>query len=136
MTDDIKKAIEEYQCPGCTNGSDTSCYEKGNSLECAKHSAGTNMLGKGWILLGMPRGFDRLGERKEVEFCIFDTFEKGWGYDKFNYPVWKYLNTGNHTLVRGLCPRTSKPFIHLFLEDCISQIDCLKITDDDLANMD
>lgn len=136
MDINILEAIGKYQCAGCTNGSDISCYEKGVNAECGKHSAGTNMLGRGWILLGMPIGFNRLGQEKTTEFCIFDSFEKGWRYDKFNYPVWKHLNSNNHTLVRGICPRVGKPFIHVFLEDCIDKIDCLEITIDDISEMD
>ena len=122
LEESIKNAIEEYQCSGCTNGSDISCYKRSNQLpsnvECLNHSAGTNMLGLGWILLGMPTGFNRLGMNKDTEFCIFNCLGDGWGYNKYNTAVWKHLNKEGHTLVRGLSPRTSKPFIHVFLGLC------------------
>ena len=70
------------------------------------------------------------------EFCIFNCLGDGWGYNKYNTAVWKHLNKEGHTLVRGLSPRTSKPFIHVFLEDCADDIDCLELFSEDLEGMD
>lgn len=133
----ILDAIENYQCSGCVCGSNISCYEKGINLECSKHVAGTRSMGIGRVFLGMPKGFNRLGESDNLTIQIFNSFrEKDWTYDMWNIPVWKYLNGSNHTFVRGLCPRTNTPFLHVILEDCISDIDCFEITEQHIAEMD
>jgi len=138
MKDKFKKAIEEYQCSGCVRGSNIQCYEKSkesDQIKCSKHVVGTSTLGIGRFLLGMPKGFNRvLGNN---EFCIYGRFlSSSWVYDKFNVPVWKHLTKNGHTLVRGVCPRINTLFIHVFLEDCISEIDCLEITQSDIYGMD
>jgi len=66
---------------------------------------------------------------------IFETFEKGWGYNTFNVPAWKYLKDG-HTFVRGMSPRVNLLFIHVFLEDCMDKIECLEITEKIAEEMD
>lgn len=136
MEDKQKIAIEDYQCSGCVSGSDIECFEKGDHLECGKHSSGTICSGIGHIFLGMPTGFDRSGPFKDMKIKIFDSFEKGWCYDKFNIPVWKYKNENNHILVRGILPRINQPFLHIFLEDCLNKIACLEITKEDIELMD
>jgi hypothetical protein len=148
MKDNIKEAIEEYQCPGCVSGCDISCFKKdeiNESAACGKHTAGTMSFGTGAFFLGMPKGFNRLGHPHEnpdanLGIAIYETREDGWqeptGYKKWNIPVWKYLNEKGHTFVRGLSPRTNRPFLHVYLEDCMDQIDCLEITQEDVDYMD
>jgi hypothetical protein len=136
MENKIKEAIEEYQCSGCVCGSGIECYEKGGGEECKKHVIGTLISGIGKIFLGMPKGFDRLGVFHTQKICIFSTFSNGWGYNKFNIPVWKYLDQKGNVLVRGLSPRTNTPFLHIFLCDCLKEIDCLEITNKDIDEMD
>lgn len=85
----------------------------------------------------MPKGFNRLGKYTELKPIIFDKFDGAeWEYNKFNIPVWKYLNPEGHTMVRGLIPRRNEPFIHVYLENCIDKIDCLEITQSDVDQMD
>jgi len=133
----IQNVVEEYQCLGCVVGSDTSCYEKGGGVECAKHVAGTRVVPYvGLIFLGMPTGFNRLGGYQEMGIRIFQEFGDGWGYCKFNRPVWKYLDEHGNTLVRGLSPRINQPFLHIFLGDQRDKIDCVEITAQDIAEMD
>lgn len=136
MEKEIINFVENYQCPGCVCGFNISCFEKSDGIECGKHVVGTLITGIGHIFLGMPHGFNRLGHAEEMKIKGFKTFTDGWGYNKFNIPVWKYLDEENHTIVRGLSPRLNAPFLHIFLEDCISKIDCYEITTDDLENMD
>ena len=138
MKEDYKLAIEEYQCPGCVSGCDISCFENNTNggVGCGKHYSGTMISGVGNVLLGMPKGFNRIGENKSLNPNIFETFEAGWGYDMFNVPVWKHKNEAGHTLVRGIMPRRNEPFIHIYLEDCLSKIDCLEIRLDDVNDMD
>ncbi|GAB4343138.1 MAG: hypothetical protein Kow0089_18730 [Desulfobulbaceae bacterium] len=132
----VINAVETYQCPGCVHGSDISCYEKGDSLACNKHVAGTTISFIGRIFLGLPKGFNRLGVCDDTKINIFKTVEDGWGFDFLNTPVWKYLDEHGNTLVRGLCPRINTPFIHVFLGNHINDIDCYEITADDLDGMD
>lgn len=147
MEENIKDAIEEYQCSGCISGCDISCFKPdkiGESVACGGHRAGTLISGIGKIFLGMPKGFNRLGVGlggdDNLRIDIFETRADGWqeptGYKKWNIPVWKYLNENGHTFVRGLSPRTNRPFLHIYLEDCIDQIDCLEITQEDVDAMD
>lgn len=65
----IKNAIEEYQCPGCTNGSNTSScalwaanddFQNDDNKACKAHSPGT-FTSVGPVFLGLPKGFNRLG---------------------------------------------------------------------------
>jgi len=139
MKDEFKNAIEEYQCPGCISGYDIECFEHNTDggIGCGRHMAGTGISSIGKIFLGMPKGFDRLGECTRLKPYIFETFESSeWKYDMWNIPVWKYKNEQGHTLVRGIMPRRNEPFIHIFLEDCISKINCLEIIQDDVNGMD
>jgi len=137
MKDNVKKAIKEYQCSGCMCGNNTECFEAANSgCGCGKHFVGTRKPPFGKIFLGMPKGFNRLGSYGGMKPNLFEKFEDGWGYNKFNYPVWKYLNENGHTIVRGLSPRINVPFLQVFFEDCMEKIRCLEITDADIKEMD
>lgn len=138
MEEEIKKAIEEYQCSGCINGHDVSCFMENpnGGVGCGGHKSGTFLSDIGNIFLGMPKGFNRLGENKKLQPYIFKTFEDSdWSYDKYNVPVWKYLKDG-HTFVRGVMPRKNETFIHIYLEDCVDKINCIEITESDIDYMD
>lgn len=132
----IKAAVEEYQCPGCVCGSGTSCYEQSDNEACKKHVAGTMITGIGLIFLGMPTGFNRLGACDKTKINIFSELKDGWGYDLYNVPVWKYKDRLGNTIVRGICPRTNFPWIHIFLTDCMEEIGCQEITEKELSKMD
>lgn len=133
----IKKAVEEYQCPGCVGGSDIECYEKSEDFSCEKHVAGTMGFPQvGRIFLGMPKGFNRLGGSGKMKINIFHDLEESWDYDMYNIPVWKYLDKHGNTLVRGLSPRTNWSFLHVILCDCVADIDCHEITEEMLKEMD
>ena len=139
METKFKLAIEEYQCSGCISGSDISCFEinSAGGIGCGKHFAGTGVIGVGNFFLGMPRGFNRLGEYTKLKPNIYDTFESSeWKYNMWNIAVWKYLSKDGHTFVRGIMPRRNEPFIHVFLENCIDKINCLEISQDDVNGMD
>ena len=139
METKFKKAIEEYQCSGCVGGSDISCFERNDigGVGCGKHHAGTIMLGIGNFFLGLPKGFNRLGECTKLKPIIYDTYDSSdWKYDRWNIPVWKHLSKEGHTFVRGVMPRRNEYFVHVFLEDCISKIDCLEISQDDIDGME
>ena len=137
MTKKTKTAIELYQCPGCVCRSYPECYQKGDGIECGKHVVGTTGISIGKILLGMPRGFDRVGDVNHLQLSIYETHESSdWKYNKFNIPVWKHYDKNGNTLIRGMQPRINQTFIHIFLEDCRNIIDCLEISQDDINGMD
>jgi len=138
METKVKDAIKEYQCSGCTNGSFPSCFtEYGSGVGCGSHHAGTIMMPIGFIFLGLPKGFNRLGpvSPEHLKPRIFKTYEDS-KYNKWNIPTWKHLNEDGHTLVRGISPRTNLPFTDIFLEDCVSKIDCLEISQEEINAMD
>jgi hypothetical protein len=115
--------------------------EISGGIGCGKHKAGTMVNGIGSFFLGLPKGFNRLGHLETMKPIIFNSFkdfsESGWKeYNNFNMPVWKHLDEHGNTLVRELMPRINEPFLHIFLEDCISQIHCLEISKEEIDNMD
>lgn len=137
------KEIREYQCSGCMKGCGDDCYKKcEENLSCEKHHAGTMGTGIGRFYLGMPKGFSRIGECKDMILNIYKDYkekEKSWKYDKFNIPVWKYRNEQNHIFVRGISPRINAPFIHVVLKCTnkeFNQINCLEIKEEDREDMD
>lgn len=144
MDKKVSVAVERYQCSGCISGHNTSCFkedENAGGVGCGKHLAGTMIIGIGKVFLGLPNGFNRLGHLDNMKPVIFKSFkeftETSWKeYNNFNRPVWKHLDEHGNTLVRGLMPRRNEPFLHIFLENCISQIDCLEISKEDIDQMD
>lgn len=136
MKTKIKEAIEEYQCSGCALGHNIDCFEPCNTgCGCGKHLAGTLFFPIGKVFLGLPIGFNRLGKDDKMKPFIFEDLKRG-KYDKFNVPVWKYLDKNNNTIIRGLHPRLNIPFIHIILKNCVDEINCELITDKDREEMD
>ncbi len=122
-------------------GNKPSCWEKdaNGGIGCGKHYAATYISSIGKILLGLPKGFCRVGNLEgEFRPTIFETFDSSdWGnYDMWNVPVWKHLTKEGHTLVRGISPRINSPFIHIYLENCLDKINCQEITETTIHNMD
>lgn len=141
MTENIKNAIKEYQCSGCGigGGNNLSCFQpnENGGVGCGKHSAVTYIQNIGCVLLGMSKGFNRLGAFEKMRPKIFETYENSnWEYDIWNIPVWKYLSKDGHTFVRGLIPRRNEPFIHVFLENCMDKINCYEISEENINYMD
>ena len=132
---DIKEAVKEYQCSGCVNGPFEKCYDKevNDAGSCQQHCVGTMCIGIGQIFLGMPKGFNRLGEYKTRIFIFNEPVESS---NKFNIPVWKHLDKFGNTIIRGFRPRLNEPFIHIYLGNFISEINCYEVTEEDLKNMD
>lgn len=140
MNSEIKNAIEKYQCAGCAQGFDITCYESSNNdhnnnKACGNHHPGTGILYFGKINQGLPNGFNRLGQQDNMHIRIYKV-KQDYVFDKFNLPVWKHLTSEGHTIVRGLRPRLNEGFIYIFLENCIDKIDCLEITQRDIDEMD
>lgn len=135
------KMIEELQCPGCTLGANTLCdsFEEEEGplnhpyFKCRNHSAGTRLLGVGKILLGFPRGFNRIGESTAAEVVrFFEKVEDSWGTDvnnPFDFPVWKAKHDGR-VFLRVVSPRVGRVQIHAIdSEDGFKDIDCRDVTD-------
>jgi hypothetical protein len=113
------KLIEEFQCPGCVVGSDTTCgkFEERDS-SCVNHVAGTMLLGAGSFLLGMPKGFCKTGlaydrstgklesaNKANVAFYNADEHEvAGDFWNNCNVPVWA-MEKDDHLFVRVFMPR-------------------------------
>jgi hypothetical protein len=94
------------------------------------------MSGVGTLFLGMPKGFMRLGPIQTEHMHLF-IFEDDWGFfDKFNIPVWRYLDEHGNTLVRGLSPRVNVPFLHIYLKDIRDKVNCLELTKAEVEAMD
>lgn len=130
----MNKLVKEFQCSGCANGGE-DCFEQSTiSIACIKHHSGTITFPGGKLFLGMPKGFNKVGEwsglKMEV-FASFNQFKEKFGYDVFNIPVWKTCKD-NITFVRGLSPRISRPFLHVIGGDCTSEIDCINISDQEM----
>jgi hypothetical protein len=137
MDEKLSFAIKEYQCSGCMSGYNLECFQQNDvqGVGCGKHYAGTGITHIGKIFLGLPRGFNRLGEQKDLKPIIFDTFDDKY-YNMFNVPVWKHLDEHGNTLVRGMMPRRNEPFIHIYIGNHIDKINCLEITKQDIEEMD
>jgi hypothetical protein len=136
MEESAKKAVEEYQCSGCSKGPFESCFKQNAPIGvgCGEHYPGTTIMGVGKIFPGMPRGFNRLGKQEDMRPRIFEEFEDN--YNMWNVPTWKYLSPDGHTFVRGIMPRRNEAFLDIFLEDCRDKINCLEITQENIDFMD
>mgnify|MGYP001600567343 FL=1 len=136
-----EKWIEEYLCPGCVSGCSTKCgyYQPETGKGCSNHSSGTILLGAGKILLGFPKGFNRIEANPNIFKKIYETYEQmssEFPMDKLNVPVWKYLNGEGHTFLRIISPRINSNFIILILESCLDKFDCIELTEEDIQGMD
>jgi hypothetical protein len=119
---DSRGMVEEFQCPGCLRGSDTSCgaYKPSDQYghRCEAHVCGTYIMGTGSIALGLPKGFNRPGRVTDPS----DTKHGGWQtlsamlirlwpkdhpeWDKMNVAVWAMVKEG-FLFVRTWMPRTN-----------------------------
>ena len=112
-----KEMIEEYQCPGCVCGSDTSCgkYKEStafNGVFCESWVPGTIVWPNGAIALGMPKGFNKghkpyrapsFNDRGNYPMS-FLTSDQTFEFNKFNVAVW-CLEMKNALFVRMFSPR-------------------------------
>lgn len=135
----VNKHVKNYQCIGCVNDPNSGCYEQNNEKEniaCARHRPSTFMSGVGKLLLGLPKGFCRLGECT-TPVNIFKSYADIEDLNlMFNIHCWKHLTEDGHTLIRGFTPRKNEPYLFIILEDCLSKINCLEITAEDIEGMD
>jgi hypothetical protein len=100
----LAKLVEKFQCPGCTNGSNTRCgsYKSegfDNGGRCASHVPGTAILGVGTFSLGLPKGFNRLSpppvmqERHHYAPLVLWPAGTHGGFNRLNMAVWAMEGT-------------------------------------------
>ncbi len=138
----IPKLVEAYQCAGCV-GDGEECFKKDIiGIGCSKHCAGTRGSPNiGRFLLGVPKGFNRYGINEKTYTLIFEDLKQKiiqYPYNKFNLPVWKYLDR-DVCFIRGLMPRVNEPFLHIIgniSKEDFEDIRCLEITKEDVEEMD
>jgi hypothetical protein len=112
----LQRMVEQFQCPGCVCGSDTSCgrfapnYE-GGTYACGGHVLGTFVLGLGHFALGLPKGFNRPGgvNGKEHHGMAIRLWAAGTQpeWNNFNVPAWA-LEKGGYLFVRTYAPRVNQ----------------------------
>lgn len=113
-----REMIEEFQCPGCMAGSDIKCGKfklwKEWGVSCISHFPSTIMMPGGNIALGLPRGFNKLGDVKELrqKRAYIRLWIKGTkpDWDKLNVAVWAMEEKG-YLYVRTYSPRTNLTFV-------------------------
>lgn len=116
----LKEMVEEFQCPGCTLGSNTKCgsfvpNSDGMGAMCNNHSAGTFMGGIGCIQLGLPKGFCRvrkpslIGTKNYTNIRLHDKPET-YQPDHLNVAVWAMEKDG-YLFVRTYSPRIDATFV-------------------------
>ncbi len=134
---EMNKFVKEYQCPGCVCGPEEGCFKEMNckSISCEKHVAGTMATDIGKFFLGMPKGFNRIGNQKELPINIYKTQadqKAQFSYNNFNVPVWKHKNKEGHIFIRGYMPRINMGFIHIILDGDFESIDAHEINIDEI----
>ena len=113
----MKKMVEEFQCPGCVCGGDTSCgsYEYSDSdSKCIRHVCGTQLGIGNVIALGLPKGFNKPGWRHEADpVRARNTIDvRLWPagsypeWDRLNVAVWA-LEKDGYLFVRTFAPRVA-----------------------------
>jgi hypothetical protein len=144
LVDGEVKMIEEFQCSGCVSGSDITCgryklwRDDENGFSCRGHVPGTFLTGIGCLLLGMPKGFNRVGDwynyndpnllmkqmaekdRKDSPTGGYDTScvhirlhtkeMRPPTWDKFNLAVWAMVENG-YLFVRTYSPRINRTYV-------------------------
>jgi len=149
------KIISYAQCPGCVGGYNafdcTSLQfvehtDAGRTFfRCDKHVPGTYHTTMGKLLLGLPRGFCRLGfhwdaflhtENRTQEAGFIRLWEKDQApeFNKFNVPVWALEHEG-YLFIRTYMPRVNWTIVDV-IEDgkrqeiCPNSIDVSQFYDE------
>ena len=119
---EINEMVEKFQCPGCVNGSSVcDCKKYSIAIEqfhffYENHCPGTRILGvrSSLILLGLPKGFNRIGDdhKDNDEYVRLFVNKNGLIYDKFNVPVWA-LEKDGYLFIRTFAPRLNRTFVDI-----------------------
>lgn len=117
-TKEQKEMIEEFQCPGCVAGMDVKCgafkLHAQYGFTCLGHVPGTVKMGGGSFCLGLPKGFDKVGDAREK--ITKEPYIRLWGkgtkpdWDKLNVAVWAQEKEG-YLYVRTFSPRINKTYV-------------------------
>lgn len=107
-----KQMIEEFQCPGCMHGPDTKdCAQfkperDGSMAQCIGHVPATAVFpAVGRIVLGLPKGFNRVGSQTPGPFVrCWEAAADCVQWNKFNLATWAMESDG-HLFVRTYMPR-------------------------------
>lgn len=114
MNEDQKQMIERFQCCGCVCGPDTKCsesdFENKYGFRCRAHVPGTTSVPGGRVYLGLPRGFNKVGEVREKNNIRLWLSGSKPEWDKFNIPVWAMVSD-NALFVRTFCPRVNISYV-------------------------
>jgi len=106
LTDIQLAVIGDIQCPGCTCGTspvqDCERFEPhtGYGFKCLAHSAGTMMFPGGYVYLGLPKGFNRVGAFRVKGDDKTSSNIRLWVYpdcpewNRWNVPVWAMFRDG------------------------------------------
>ena len=125
--------VEQFVCPGCVAGGDTSCgsyktTEYGGG--CKSHVCGTSVLGLQPFALGLPKGFNKCAmagnsqhedQRQNTLLIRLWTKDKRPEWNKFNVPVWALAQDG-FLFVRTLAPRIGKVAIDVIEGGSIDEV--------------
>lgn len=109
------KMVEQFQCSGCTLGSDTKCGSfmlqlyGDNGFRCMNHSFGTFILGAGKIALGLPKGFNKLGSADKMDIWLYLKEDKPT-FNHLNVPVWAMVEDG-FLFCRVFSPRVNYAWV-------------------------
>ncbi|KKN55675.1 hypothetical protein LCGC14_0579770 [marine sediment metagenome] len=119
MNKEQKNMIEEFQCPGCVCGLDTTCLNfkfDDNDLwgfRCKGHAIGTTIMGIGHVALGLPKGFARINKSEQQTCKIrfhLDPIQIQKFSGKFNIVVWAMEKNG-YFFMRTYSPRVDRSFV-------------------------
>lgn len=127
--------IDNFQCPGCIHGTDTSDCEQYKLFEDSNGSAkmfhcknwrpSTFFSNVGRIALGLPKGFTRtgmveFGDKPFTYLRLYENPETATKYDRFNIPVWAMEREG-YLFVRCYCPRNNWLFVDVIKDGKLEQ---------------
>lgn len=121
----IEEMVEQFQCPGCVCGGDTSCgkyapYDYAPGVSCSGHVPGTSMLGPSGLTrinLGLPKGFNRGAGDVTIRLHL----NAAPLFDKFNVAVW-VLEQNGFLFVRTYSPRTDMRHVDIFRKGKAAEI--------------
>jgi len=136
--------IGEMQCPGCTCGcapaAECESFKPSNDygFKCEGHSSGTILSGVGYVYLGLPKGFNRVGAFRakgddktlnNIRLWIYPAIPE---WDFLNVPIWAMEKDG-FLYVKTYCPRINVNYVDVVKGGRIEHIppDCHAFNVDD-----
>lgn len=137
------KAVTQYQCSGCTHGSNPECGRAAIAVSgCTAHHSGTILMPGGALALGMPKGFSRFGYSPSRLVEVYESYDTMVDAvpnleSIFSLPVWKYLDKSGNTVTRWYSPRTNYGWSAVILGNHLDRLPrALEITHEQVNDMD